>query len=625
MDRPLFARVLARSALARAWEDVLANDAEDGELTKAIRSFAEDADVRLDRLADELQNGEFSPGDLLELQIPKADGGHRTLHIPTVADRIVERALLRGLNPIVDPHLGARSYGYRPGLGVVDVVQAVAMLRDEGLCWAARADVHDCFPSIDVSRVPGLLGAFVEDARLLGLVDDLLARCRIGVGGRRAFAGLPQGSPLSPLFANLVLTSLDDAVLRAGHPLVRYADDFVILTTSREAASAALLVARRALKELEMTLGDDKTEVMSFDDGFCFVGEDFGSRYPPALTDHRVQEAESGNVVYVGRQGSRVRIKAGRLLVDSTDKAILLDLPQSQIARVVCFGSIAFSAGARDWALGTDTQVVFLSRRGSYAGQLLAGGGKKRIARLRAQLGVTDDRALHLGRRVLEGKLVKQAVLLRHFIREDNADEVSRGIRMIDAMVPMLLTAASPEELMGVEGAAARSYFEALRALVPVGLGFVERNRQPPLDVVNAALSYAYAVLQGECVSALAATGLDPSIGLLHTDSRNQPGLALDLMEEFRPTIVDQVVVQLFRSGALTAAHGTTIAGKKGVLLTKAGKEALMGGYERRMLTRVKNASDFAGSWRRQLYRQAQRIAVAIAGDDDAYRGLSWR
>ncbi len=82
----------------------------------------------------------------------------------------------------------------------------IAMLRDEGLCWAARADVHDCFPSIDVSRVPGLLGAFVEDARLLGLVDDLLARCRIGVGGRRAFAGLPQGSPLSPLFANLVLT-----------------------------------------------------------------------------------------------------------------------------------------------------------------------------------------------------------------------------------------------------------------------------------------------------------------------------------------------------------------------------------------------------------------------------------
>lgn len=625
MAEDLFTRVLARPALARAWEDVLANDAEDGELSAAVRRFAGDADARLDQLADALADGEFSPGDLVELQIPKSDGTFRTLHIPTVADRIVERAVLRGLNPLIDPHLGARSYGYRPGLGVVDAVQAVVMFRDEGLRWVVRADVHDCFPSIDVSRIRSLLGAFVDDARLLGLVDELLARCRVGTGGRRPFAGLPQGSPLSPIFANLALTSLDDAVLRAGYPLVRYADDMVILTASEESARAALAVARRALKELEMTLGDDKTDIMSFDDGFCFVGEDFGPRYPPALPDHRVEGTDSGKVVYVGRQGSRIRIKAGRLLVESTDKALLLDLPQSQVARVVCFGSIAFSAGARDWALGTDAQVVFLSRRGSYAGQLLGAGGKKRVARLRSQLGLGPDAALLLGRRVLEGKLVKQAVLLRHFLREDNADRVSRGIGMIDAMVPMLLTAASTDELMGVEGAAARAYFEALRALLPPEAGFVERNRQPPLDVVNAALSYGYAVLQGECVSALVAAGLDPAIGVLHTDSRNQPGLALDLMEEFRPTIVDQVVVQLFRSGGLTAAHGTTIAGKKGVLLTKAGKQALMDGYERRMLTRVKNASDFAGSWRRQLYRQAQRMATAVAGDHSAYLGLSWR
>lgn len=625
MAEELFTRLLARSALDRAWEDVLANDAEDGELSASVRRFARDVDARLDQLAKALACGEFSPGDLVELQIPKSDGTFRTLHIPTVTDRIVERAVLRGLNPLIDPHLGARSYGYRPGLGVVDAVQAVAMFRDEGFRWVVRADVHDCFPSIDVSRIHGLLGAFVDDPRLLALVDDLLSRCRVGTGGRRAFAGLPQGSPLSPIFANLALTSLDDAVLRAGYPLVRYADDMVILTTSQESAWAALVVARRALKELGMTLGDDKTDIMSFDDGFCFVGEDFGPRYPPVLPDHRVEGADSGKVVYVGRQGSRVRIKAGRVLVESTDKVLLLDLPQSQVARVVCFGSIAFSAGARDWALGTDVQVVFLSRRGSYAGQLLAAGGKKRVARLRSQLGLTPDGALLLGRRVLEGKLVKQAVLLRHFIREDNADQVSRGIGMIDAMVPMLLEATHTEELMGVEGAAARAYFEALRALLPDELGFVERNRQPPLDVVNAALSYGYAVLQGECMSALVTAGLDPAIGVLHTDNRNQPGLALDLMEEFRPTIVDQVVIQLCRSGGLTVAHGATIAGKKGVLLTKAGKQALMDGYERRMLTRVKNASDFAGSWRRQLYRQAQRMATAIAGDHNAYLGLSWR
>lgn len=220
---------------------------------------------------------------------------------------------------------------------------------------------------------------------------------------------------------------------------------------------------------------------------------------------------------------------------------------------------------------------------------------------------------------------MKQGVLLRHFAREDTAEKVSRSVGVIDAMMAMLPTAATTAEIMGLEGAAASAYFDGLRAILPSDAGFNGRNRQPPLDVVNAALSYGYTVLLGECTSALVAAGLDPAIGALHGDVDNRPGLALDLIEEFRPLIVDQVVVQLFRARTLTSKHGATAAGKPGVLLTKTGKEILIAAYERRMLTRVKNASDFAGSWRRQLYRQAQRLAAAIAGDDLAYVGLSWR
>lgn len=622
----MFEQLLSLGALTEAWQETLAIDAADGQLKPSIVSFADGATERLASLADELGHGRFVGGDLVELQIPKADGTHRVLHMPQVIDRIVERALLRGLNPLVDPHLGCSAYGYRPGLGVIDAVQAVAELRDEGCGWALRADVHDCFPSIDVTRVLHQLSAFVDDPRVLQLVEHLLARCAISFGkGRHVVPGLPQGSPLSPLFSNLVLTSLDDAMRRAGLPMIRYADDFVVPTTSRAAAQGALQTARAAVKELAMTLSEDKTGIMSFDEGFCFLGEDFGPRYPPASTDHRVEEAASGNVVYVGRQGSRVRIRSGRLLVESVDDVELLNVPQSHVSRVVCFGSIGFSAGARDWAFSTDTPVIFLSRRGSYSGQLVGGGGKKRVERLKGQLQLTDERALMIGRRALEGKLVKQGVLLRHFVRETNAKDVSKSIGVIDAMVGMLSGATSRDDLLGLEGAAANAYFEALQALLPAEAGFRGRNRQPPLDIVNAALSYGYAVLLGECTAALAAAGLEPAIGVLHVPAGNRPALALDLMEEFRPTIVDQVVVQSFRSNVLTKAHGTSVAGKPGVLLTKAGKQALLAGYERRMLTRVKNASDFSGSWRRQLYRQAQRLAAAIHGDDLAYVGLSWR
>lgn len=319
-------------------------------------------------------------------------------------------------------------------------------------------------------------------------------------------------------------------------------------------------------------------------------------------------------------------MSSGRLLVESADNAELLNLPQSHVARVVCFGSIGLSAGARDWAFNTDTQVVFLSRRGSYRGQLLGTNGKKRVARLRSQLALTECRMLQIGRNCLEGKLLKQAVLLSHFVRDDNTANLTPAIQQIESLLPMLKEAATPQELMGIEGAAARAYFQALAALLPEELSFSGRNRQPPLDVINAALSYGYTILLGECVSAIVAAGLDPAVGCLHTEARKQPALALDLMEEFRPTIVDQVVVQLARSRALGPEHGFSEPGKPGVLLTKAGKEALMEGYERRMLTRVRTAMpDFAGSWRRHVYRQAQCLAAAIGGDDLVFTGLSWR
>lgn len=619
-----FARALARDPLQRAWEDVWANDQEDGVLQPSIKRFSGEASDRLDALAAALADGSYEPGVLTEVGLPKPDGGTRTLHVPTVVDRVVERAVLRAVVGSVDPLLSPAAFAYRPGLGVRHAVQRVVQLRDEGFAWAVRTDVHDCFPTVDVARTLRLFSLVVPDEALISLTERLLARPVLALDGRRSFpGGLPQGGPLSPLLANLALDGLDATLIDAGFPVVRYADDLVIHCRSETAGLHALEVARTWVEGVGMSLGEDKTEVMSFERGFCFLGEDFGPRYPPSLPE--APDQPDRQVLYVARQGARVRLGGGRVLVESADKAGLLSVPETTVDRVVCFGSVGFSAGAREWALGSQVPVIFLSRKGSYQGQLLGADGRKRTSRLRAQLSLTPERSMALARVMLRGKLTKQGVLLRHFTRDDNADRVAPATSEIGSYCAMLDAAISPDELMGLEGAAARSYFGAWEALLPPELAFTGRNRQPPLDVVNAALGYAYAVLLGECTAALATAGLEPAVGCLHTDSRGQPALALDLMEEFRPTIVDQVVVQLARAKALRPEHGAATPGKPGVLLTKAGKAAVMDGYERRMVTSVKALPEFAGSWRRHLYRQAQRLAAAIAGNLDAYTGLSWR
>ena len=189
----------------------------------------------------------------------------------------------------------------------------------------------------------------------------------------------------------------------------------------------------------------------------------------------------------------------------------------------------------------------------------------------------------------------------------------------------MVAEATTPAELMGLEGAAAAQYFPRFGAMMPEGLEFTFRSRRPPRDVVNAALSYLYTILLGECVTALQAAGLDPAIGVLHSDQDNRPSLALDLMEEFRPFVVDSVVMTAARLRALTPAHGREEPGA-GTLLTKAGKEALLTSYEKRLLTKTGGAlPDFSGTIRAHLYRQAHRLRASIMDHDEPWTGLSWR
>jgi CRISPR-associated protein Cas1 len=222
--RATLAQVADISQLTAAWDDMLAADRQDGALGPGITRFARDAEQNLAEIAVQLSTGVYRPGRLTPVRLPRADGQIRMLHVPVVRDRVVERAILALLSPVIDPWLGPFSYAYRPGLGVADAVQAVARLRDEGLGWVARSDFHDCFAQIPLSRLRRMLPVLVEDPALLTLIEGLLDRQAAAPGNAALVQGLPQGSPLSPLWANLVLAGFDARVAGAGFPLVRYSD-----------------------------------------------------------------------------------------------------------------------------------------------------------------------------------------------------------------------------------------------------------------------------------------------------------------------------------------------------------------------------------------------------------------
>ena len=626
-------------SLGIAWKKVQKRESDDGNLAPSILKFQEDAEEKILRLSEALLDGSYKPYQFTEVDI-ETNGKERTLHIPAVQDRIVARAILATTTSRIDPLLGASAFGYRPGLGVADAVQAVVDAREAGLKWVLRTDVDDCFPSLSPDIAFDRFTQAVHDTDITDVVEQLLGRT-VGNGKMRGttLPGLPLGCPLSPVLMNLVLVDLDDALNAAGFTVVRYADDIVVVGESKEELEDAARFCQRILRSFNMQLGDDKTDIMTFDDGFAFLGEDFGPKYPPAMPLQRVQEPEN-RVLYLGAQTAHARISKGRLIVEDRQKGggnggahggskptKLFDVPCGHVSRIVAFGSVGISSGLRSWAMYNGVDIVLASRRGSYLGIMQGTKTETHSARLIAQVEINDTpRQLEISCAIIRAKIHKQIVVLQRFSKRESEEKVSNAITNMRKFMTMLDDTASIDEAMGLEGAAAKEYFAAYGSLLPDELAFTTRSRQPPLDLANASLSFLYTVLLGECVTALRAAGMDPGLGVLHSPQAKRPSLALDLLEEFRPLVADQVVLNAARRNRLTSKHARKDPKGQGILLTKKGREEILKAYEERMLQVVKGSiPDFAGSIRRHLYRQAQRLAGTIMHDDYEWSGMSWR
>jgi CRISPR-associated protein Cas1 len=249
--------------------------------------------------------------------------------------------------------------------------------------------------------------------------------------------------------------------------------------------------------------------------------------------------------LYVTAQGSRLTRVGERLVVRSKENKVIEDVPFFRLRQIICFGSIELTNAATVKLLRQHIDVVFLSLTGRFKCRLdCQNFNSVKCRQQQYKLSLCTDFRLKLASQILKGKLQNA----RNWLVKRNRParkEITQSIWKIATAIEMIDSAQTTDELLGIEGIAAKDYFSGFRLVLKQEIGFNERNRRPPKDPVNAMLSFGYMLLFNMVLAAIQQVGLDPAFSNLHAIQDRRPSLALDLMEEFRCLVVDTVVVRL--------------------------------------------------------------------------------
>ena len=274
----LLEQILSRENMQQAWKRVKANKGKPGIDHLSVDDFPEFARSHWEGIRDSLFSGTYQPLPVKRVEIPKATGGTRPLGIPTVIDRVIQQSINQVLMPIFDPGFSEFSYGFRPGRSAKDAVYKVREYIRQGYRVAVDMDLSKFFDRVNHDVLMHRVARKIRDKRVLRLIGKYLC-AGVMVRGRlqKTREGVPQGGPLSPLLANILLDDLDKELEKRGHKFVRYADDFIILVRSHRAGQRVKESITRFLeRKLKLKVNQDKSRVSSTDDtnflGFTFKG-----------------------------------------------------------------------------------------------------------------------------------------------------------------------------------------------------------------------------------------------------------------------------------------------------------------------------------------------------------------
>lgn len=317
------------------------------------------------------------------------------------------------------------------------------------------------------------------------------------------------------------------------------------------------------------------------------------------------------STLYLLEQGAKLEKESKRLLVRKDDN-VLLEVPEFKIKRVFIFGNVQITTQAMKFLLESGIETSLFTIHGRLVGRLSPVQSKNVFLRM-AQFEKAKDKEFRLGlaRTIVEGKVKNARVLLQRYGRNHPEVDLENSGRDLSRCLEELSRKIQVSSMIGVEGRASAIYFKAFGRLFRRQLKFKVRRRRPPTDPINSLLSLGYSLITNEMFSITTGIGFDPYVGFLHGIEYGRPSLALDLIEEFRHTVIDRLTLELINKEILKEDDFEERQG--GVYLKDEARKRYFLHYERRMLTAFRDSEDKKEiNYRKMFYKQAQMLAGTL-------------
>jgi CRISPR-associated protein Cas1 len=325
--------------------------------------------------------------------------------------------------------------------------------------------------------------------------------------------------------------------------------------------------------------------------------------------------------------------KEGEAVLVRVERETRLRVPLHTLGGIVCFGRVGVSPALMASCGERGIAISLLSGSGRFMARISGfTGGNVLLRREQYRRADCNLGSVLITRNMVVAKVANaRAVLMRSqrdYPEASGAPEIARAVGLLAESMTMASAAEDLDVLRGIEGDASRVYFDVFDHLIVAqkdAFAFRSRSRRPPLDPVNALLSFLYAMLGHDCRSACEAAGLDPAVGFLHRDRPGRPGLALDLMEEFRPFLADRLALSLINRRQVDG-DGFTTSESGAVLMNDATRKAVLTAYQKRKQEEI--VHPFIGeptSIGLLMHLQARLLARHLRNDLDAYPAFFWK